>query len=307
MQFLYMLEKIRVPWLNGLMQAVTELGSETAFLAVALILFWCVSKREAYYLMSVGFIGTIGNQFLKIMCQVPRPWVRDPSFTIVESAREGASGYSFPSGHSQTSVGTFGAIAMTTRKKWVRNLSIAIMIIVPFSRMYLGVHYPSDVLTGAGIALALLVVLKPICLREDGKHLPKLFLGMAVLSVAYLAFAEFYPFPADTDPANLASAQKNAYTLFGTMLAMTIVYFVDEKKLHFSVEGSWQAQVWKVAGGLVIVLLIKSGLKAPLEALCGGHMISRSIRYFLVVLVAGIVWPMTFPWFAKWGKKKEAK
>lgn len=307
MQFLYMLEKIRVPWLNGLMQAVTELGSETAFLAVALILFWCVSKREAYYLMSVGFIGTIGNQFLKIMCQVPRPWVRDPSFTIVESAREGASGYSFPSGHSQTSVGTFGTIAMTTRKKWVRNLSIAVMIIVPFSRMYLGVHYPSDVLTGAGMALALLVVLKPICLREDGKHLPKLFLGMAVLSVAYLAFAEFYPFPADTDPANLASAQKNAYTLFGTMLAMTIVYFVDEKKLHFSVEGPWQAQVGKVAGGLVIVLLIKSGLKAPVEALCGGHMISRSIRYFLVVLVAGIVWPMTFPWFAKWGKEKEAK
>ena len=303
MQVLYLLEKIRTPWLDSIMLALTELGGETAFLVVALILFWCADKRKAYYLMSVGFIGTVSNQFLKIACQVPRPWVKDPSFTIVEAAREGAGGYSFPSGHSQTAVGTFGAIAITARKKWIRQIAIAIMIIVPITRMYLGVHTLSDVLVGSGMALCFLWILEPVCLKKDGKHLSGLFIGMAVLAVVYLAYTELFPFPTDIDPSNLESAKKNAYTLLGTMLGMCLVYFVDENKLHFPVDGKWYAQLGKIAGGLIIVLLIKSGLKAPLEALFGGHMISRSIRYLLIVLAAGTVWPLTFPWFSKLGRK----
>ena len=303
MQVLYFLESIRTPWLDQLMLVLTEFGGETIFLVTALIFFWCVDKRRAYYLMSVGFIGTVANQVLKIACQIPRPWVRDPNFTIVEAAREGAGGYSFPSGHSQTSVGTFGAAAVTTKNKWVRIFSIAIAIVVPITRMYLGVHTPADVLVGSVMALALLWILHPICFKYDGKYLPRLFVFMAVLAFVFLTYAELFPFPADIDPENLESARKNAYTLFGTMLGMTAVYFFDEKKLHFRVEGKWYAQVGKVIGGLAIVLLIKSGLKAPLEALCGGHMISRSIRYLLVVLAAGMVWPLTFPWFSNLGRK----
>ena len=110
MTVLRMLESLRVPAMDGLMQAVTELGSEVFFLVVALVLFWCVSKREGYYLLTVGFFGTVLNQFLKLLCRVPRPWVMDPEFTIVESARADATGYSFPSGHTQNSVGTFGVL-----------------------------------------------------------------------------------------------------------------------------------------------------------------------------------------------------
>ena len=307
MQLLYWFEHIRMPWLDPVMLALTEFGSETAFLAAALIVFWCMDKRKAYYLMSVGFIGTIANQFLKIACQIPRPWVRDPEFTIVEAAREGAGGYSFPSGHSQTSVGTFGAIAMTTKQKVIRWICIAIAVIVPITRMYLGVHTPQDVLVGSAMALALLLVLKPIVFGQDGKSIPKLFAFMAALAVVYVAYTEFFPFSADVDPENLASAQKNAYTLLGTMLGMVLVYFLDEKKLHFQVEASFPGQVGKVLCGLVIVLVIKSALKAPLDALFGGHLISRSIRYFLIVVFAGTVWPLTFPWFAKLGRSEKKK
>ena len=92
MEFLRLLEEIRTGWLNGIMLAVTYLGSEIIFLAVALIFFWCVDKTRGYYLMSVGFVGTILNQFLKLYCRIPRPWVQDPQFTIVEEASgQGAS------------------------------------------------------------------------------------------------------------------------------------------------------------------------------------------------------------------------
>ena len=116
MEFLYLLEKIRVPVLNEFLLAITALGEETAFLMIGLIVFWCIGKRQGYYLMTVGLAGTVASQLMKIVCRVPRPWVRDSNFTILEAAREAAGGYSFPSGHTQTAVGTFGSIAAFSQK-----------------------------------------------------------------------------------------------------------------------------------------------------------------------------------------------
>ena len=133
MQFLYFLEKLRVPVLDAFFLLITKLGEETAFLALALIFFWCVDKGRGYYLMAVGFAGTIASQALKIACRIPRPWVLDPDFTILEKAREAAAGYSFPSGHTQTAVGTFGAIAATAKKKSVAVTCVVLAMMVGFS------------------------------------------------------------------------------------------------------------------------------------------------------------------------------
>lgn len=303
MEFLYLLESIRMPGLNEFMLAVTQLGDETAFLVVALVLFWCVDKRQGYYVLSVGFIGTLANQFMKLWFRVPRPWVLDENFTILEQARKGAGGYSFPSGHTQSSVGTFGSIAYTTKNKTVRVISIMIAILVPFSRMYIGVHTPLDVLVAAAMAVVLIILLRPVVLGNDGKYIPALLGIMTVLAVAYLCFVELYPFPADVDAHNLASGTQNAYTLLGALLGLLVVYYVDEKWLRFQTEAVWWAQVLKVAGGLILVLVIKSGLKDMLNALMG-EFIGRAARYFLIVIAAGILWPLTFKWFAKLGTKE---
>ena len=142
MDILYALEKIRTPFWNGVMSAVTQLGGEVIFIVAAVVVFWCVSKWEGYYLMTIAFCGTVLNQFLKLVCRVPRPWVRDPNFTIVESARAEATGYSFPSGHTQNAVGTFGGIARATKRHCLRWVCVVIFVLVSFSRMYLGVHTP---------------------------------------------------------------------------------------------------------------------------------------------------------------------
>ena len=75
MQFLYWLEEIRNPVLDGFFSLITHLGSETLFIAIAIVVFWCVGKKQGYYLMTVGFFGTLVNQFLKLMFRIPRPWV----------------------------------------------------------------------------------------------------------------------------------------------------------------------------------------------------------------------------------------
>lgn len=303
MGFLYYLENIRIPVLNEFMLGITYLGDEIAFLVVALILIWCADKRTGYYVLSVGFLGTIANQFMKLWFRIPRPWVLDENFTILEQAREGASGYSFPSGHTQSAVGTFGAIGYTTKNKVIRWLCIASVLLVPFSRMYIGVHTPLDVGVAAVMAVILIVALKPLILGKNRRVFP-VFLGiMVAVSVAFLCFVECYTFPSNIDPHNMESGLKNAYTLLGSILGMVVVYIVDEKWLHFPTEAVWWAQIIKVAVGLGLVLAVKSGLKAPIEGLLG-NLIGRSVRYFLIVLVAGVLWPLTFRWFAKLGKKE---
>lgn len=305
MSLLYLLEEIRFPALDSLMLLITRLGEETAFLVIALIVFWCVDKRKGYYLLSVGFLGTLANQFLKLSCRVPRPWVKDPNFTIVEQAREAAAGYSFPSGHTQNAVGTFGCLAYTAKKKWAKALFVALMTLVAFSRMYLGVHFPSDVLTGAGMALLLVVFLQPVVFGGDEKKMKLLLAGMIAVSVLFVLYVELWKFPADMDAHNLESGYKNAYTMLGCTIGAAIVYAADRKKLDFPVEAIWWVQIIKVVVGLALVLAVKEGLRSPLEAVFGGHMAARGVRYFLIVITAGILWPLSFHKLSKIGKAKD--
>lgn len=137
MEFLYALESIRNPVCDAIMSVVTQLGGEMVYMAVAIVAFWCVSKGLGYYILTVGFAGTVLNQFLKITCRIPRPWVQDPDFTIVERAREAATGYSFPSGHTQNAFASFGCLGMWSRRTLWRAVCAAVILLIAFSRMYL--------------------------------------------------------------------------------------------------------------------------------------------------------------------------
>ena len=297
MSFLYALESIRNPALDAFFSAVTHAGEETLFIVFGLLLFWCVSKRRGYYLLIVGFAGTVINQFLKLFFRVPRPWVRDPDFTIVESARAEAAGYSFPSGHTQISVGAYGCFARCFSHPLVRGISIALCILVPFSRMYLGVHYPSDVLVSVVIAVALIFLLYPLVMRavSHPRQMRMLFAALICMTAAHLLFVHLYPFPADIDAQNLSSGVKNGYTMLGCLLGMLATYEVDTRYTNFSTEGSLRVQAVKLIAGFALIMGIRAGLKAPLRALLHGSPASDCLRYFIMVAFAGCVWPLTFP------------
>ena len=294
MGLLYLLEKIRLPGLNELMLLVTRLGEETAFLVLALIVFWCVDKRRGYYVMAVGFMGTMLNQVLKLAFAVPRPWVLDPEFSILEQAREAASGYSFPSGHTSTAVGTFGAIAATEKQRWIRIVCIVLAVLVGFSRMYVGVHTPYDVMAGAACALALVIGLRPIFFCDGDRGIKTLIGILLAMGVAYLLYVEVYPFPADFDQHNLTSATKNAYTMIGCLMGVAVIYPAEQKWVNFSTHGKWWIQLIKILLGLALVLAVKEGLKVPLNLAFGNELMARAVRYFLIVVVAGLLWPMSF-------------
>lgn len=307
MDILYALEKIRTPFWNGVMSAMTQLGGEVIFIVAAVVVFWCVSKWEGYYLMTIAFCGTVLNQFLKLICRVPRPWARDPNFTIVESARAEATGYSFPSGHTQNAIGLFGGMARWGGRRWVRLGLTALALIIAFSRMYLGVHTPADVGVSLVLAAALVLGLYPLMRRaqEKPRYMGYVLAAMLVVSGAFVVFVEAYGFSADTDAENLASGIGNAWKMLGAVAGMTLAWLLDRRYIHFETQAVWWVQVIKVAVGMALLLAIKSGLKAPLLALLGHEGLAGGVRYFLLVLVAGAVWPLVFRPMSKWGKGKK--
>lgn len=302
MEFLYILERIRVPLLDEIMYLLTNLGSMIVFLLVTMIFFWCIDKRKGYYLAIVGLGGTVLNQFMKLWFRIPRPWVLDENFTIVEAAREGATGYSFPSGHSQSAVSTYAGIALLTKRRWLRIVSIIIAVIVPFTRMYLGVHTPADVLVASVMALLLVFVLKPIVLGSE-KNIKWVLLTTFLISAIYLCFTRVYAFPQNVDIACLLSGKENALSMFGALFGLIVAYIVDQKWINFSTKAVWWAQLLKVVLGLLLLLGVKELLKTPLNFFLGEE-IGRIARYFLVTLTAGALWPITFCWFGKLGAKE---
>ena len=313
MQILKALESIRTPILDKIMQAFTFLGEETVFMVIAIIFFWCVDKWKGYYLLSTGFLGTVASQSMKLACRVPRPWVRDPSFTVVESAQSGATGYSFPSGHTQSAACTFLGIARCTKQKALRwILMILLVLLIGFSRMYLGAHYPSDVAVGLVLGVAVVLILHPIFqkARKSVGFMYGVLGAMLLITLGCLAFVEFYPFPAEvqlmdpiTKTSNWGNALKNAWTLLGSVLGI-IVSFSADLKTKFSEKAPLPGQILKVVLGLAILMGIKTGLKMVF-AMISDDLYWNALRYFCMVVFAGAVWPLSFPLWAKVGPKKK--
>ena len=306
MEFLRFLESIRTPVGDALMSFITLFGEETLFMVLALVFFWCIDKRRGYYLLFTGFTGLIGVQFLKMSFRIPRPEVLDPNLTIVESAREAATGYSFPSGHTQCASALWGGMARTAKKRALQIGGVVLALLVGFSRMYLGVHTPLDVGVSLGIAAIIICALYYIVYRGYDKP-KRMYIAcgvLLVLALANLLFVMLYQFPANTDPVHLADGQKVAWQMFFLALGICIIYPVDRNWLKFETKAVWWAQLIKLGIGVGLVLAVRVLLKAPLNALFGINL-GAGIRYFLIVIVAGILWPMTFKFWSKLGKKQK--
>lgn len=299
MDVLYWLESIRNPFLDAIMSFFTILGSELPFIVIALLFFWCIDKKEGYYLFFLGFFGTIINQFLKLFFRIPRPWVKDPNFTIVESARADAGGYSFPSGHTQNVTGTLGGIARWSKDWGVRILCIVVLLLTAFSRMYLGVHTPMDVGVSLIIATVLIFVFYPIMRRAaDNPKIMYLLLGaMLALSFAFVLYANLTSFSSvDAESwENVIEGRKNSYTLFGALLGFCVAYPIERKYVRFSEKAVWWVQILKLGGGLAGLLAVKEGLKALFQAVGFTWLSANAIRYSVMVLFAALVWPLVFP------------
>lgn len=306
MQFLYYLASMRTPFLEKAAQLVTFIGEDTAAVLISVVLLWCIDRKWGWRLIMTCFTGTALSNGLKVLFRVPRPWVTDPGFEIVASAQEGASGYAFPSGHTQSAMHLFGSLAVYLKSAGGVIICLIGVTAVAFSRMFLGVHTPIDVLIGAVCGLVTVLAAAVLTRLSEKNERARFFvwLGELLFIVLSLLFVLFLPKVEKNIPVFDNDCTESAFMLFGCALGIFFARFLTEKKNPYDPKAVWWVQLVKVAGGLAILMVLKLGLSLLFHALFGDALFSDGICYGILVFFAGYLWPMTFPALKRLGERK---
>ncbi len=172
---IYAVQQFQSPLLNTIINNITHLGSGMLLLFIVPLFVWCVDFRLGMRVMVVCYVAGFCNMLLKDVLMQPRPFDLDPAVRIGT-----AGGYGLPSGHSQGSLVLFGSLALWLNRRWFWLLSIAIIVLVGFSRVYLGVHFPTDVLGGWAVGLGFLYAYMVLCQRIE-HWITRQSLGVQVL------------------------------------------------------------------------------------------------------------------------------
>lgn len=172
-------------WINNLMQLITDMAGGILILLIPIIVFFCIDKKKGEFIWISLVIASVINVFVKCVFCVYRPWIRSELIKPSEKAIEGAGDYSFPSSHTQGSASAFGSLAYVYRKKKLLSIiCICVILLVAFSRNYLGVHTPQDVLAGLFIAIVGIALTCLIQKKIDGSEKNRIiFCGIAVVTI----------------------------------------------------------------------------------------------------------------------------
>jgi membrane-associated phospholipid phosphatase len=262
----------RAPLLDSFFKAVTFLGEEEFYILLLLFFYWVINKslgaRLAFALLPNAYL----NNLLKEVFFTPRPSATHVARLVEETS------YAFPSGHSQNSTVVFGFLAARVRRWLVWILSILLILAVAFSRLYLGIHYPQDLLGGlffgAVFLLLFLWLEKPLSAWFGAQSLA-IRLGLALL-VPILLFV-LNPTEGATSPT-------------ATMAGFGAAHILQERWLRFKAGGLWWKCGLRLAVGFVLVAVAYLGLKVVFPE----GLVFRFVRYGCVGLTSGLIAPWVF-------------
>ncbi len=282
------LEGIRSPFLDTLIQLVTRLGEELIIFGVICLLYWCINKDAAYKLGMIFFVSGITVQGLKVTFRVERPFVLDPSLTPVSSAIEAATGYSFPSGHTQGATSLYGYFAYTVKNKWLKVLFVLAFVAVAFSRMYLGVHTIFDVAVSMAVTLAAVILINKFYFAfANGNHDAVVSIILASASLLLCIYSFILAEAGYVDPSQINDCFKSG----GAGLGFALGFYLERKYLRFDVKADkLYIQILKMVAGIAGALVFKSGLKL----IASGNIIVDFVRYFLTILWVIYLFPLIF-------------
>jgi membrane-associated phospholipid phosphatase len=291
----------QLAWLSPVMKFFTFLGDEEFYLLIMPLLVWSVDYTLGLRLGVMLMLSGSLNFYLKIGFHQPRPyWV---SSEIKDLAAPMGS-FGLPSGHSQNAASVFGLIAISTKRKWFRALIIFTIIMIAFSRLYLGVHSITDILLGLLVGVfTLWIFLKfeertteyfqrqKIIVRVMlvfGISIALTFLGILIVEIfqgiplpnewfqhAAIAHPGEYIYPFAIDRLVTTTA-----TLFG-LLAGGI--WVKEKGGYRANTGPFSKHILRFIIGLAGILLIWKGLGDIFPRT--RDLLSFSLRYFRYALI----------------------
>ena len=287
MELLKLIESIRSPFFDAAFGLITRLGEESVVVAVLCAVFWCINKKTTYITGMSFFLSGLTVQGMKICFRVERPWVIDPSMSPVASAMAHSTGYSFPSGHTQSATALFGALFLIAKRIPQKLLCVVIIFFVAFSRMYLGVHTIYDVTASVAVGV-LFIFLTFRFVTFDAvvkKHELIRTLILLLYCAAAIAIAAGLHMNGLIEKNYLSDCLKAA----GAGIGFAVGMYIERVYIDFSVRTkSIFGQIVKYAAGLAGVIVI---LQLP-KLLPGMGFIVDITKYFLLLMWVMALYPL---------------
>ncbi|MCB8945895.1 MAG: phosphatase PAP2 family protein [Ardenticatenaceae bacterium] len=283
MEIITTLQQVEAEWLVKFFQALTFMGNQEFYLLLAPFLFWCVDWAVGARLTIMYLLAVWLNTEIKDIVQAPRPFQEDPSVILVDPEEIYGVGYGMPSGHAQWAMTVWGVLATWVQRGWFWLLVGILVFLIGLSRVYLGMHYPSQVAAGWGLGLVT-VALYAGLYRPVEQAIARLSLGAQLGLAVVVPGALLWLHPV---------ADVVAATAVLTGLGIGLV--IARHYLSFVVEGSWGQRVARYLLGIIIVLAIYFGLSAIFpgegESL---YVPLRFVRYALLGLWISVGAPWLF-------------
>lgn len=279
-QFLQFLESLRTDFLVKLFEGITMLGEETILILMIAVLYFAYDKRLALRIGYITITSMCVNNTVKNLVKRARPFA---SGEVTPARAHTATGYSFPSGHTQTISTWSTAFAMYFKKKWVCVLAGIAIVAVAFSRLLLGVHYPSDVIGGAVLGVTIAIGLSIVYDRTKDIHKLYMITGLLFFPLAIV-------FLIKVDPQF-----EGFFKLYGMLVGLFFATGLEEKYAPLTYDIVWWKKVLRVVIGIAMVLVIKEGAKLiyvfdSLQV----SLVLDCIRYMLVVIVGFGLCPILY-------------
>ncbi len=309
-QLLLRLQELRGSFLDSVLLEVTDFVVSPVMYIFVAVLYWCFSKGTATYIAMNLSSGMLINQLLKNIFCIYRPWIRNPKVVPLEAAKEGATGYSFPSGHTQIAASEFLSIARWQKKRiWLVGICIFMTLLVMFTRMYLGVHTLQDVLASLLVSIVIIFANAKLLSWVDGgekRDLIVLVIGL-VLAAAMLIFTALKPYPTDytaegnllVDPAYMIT---DCYAAAGCVSGFLIGWFLERRFIRFKTEVSGKVRFGRAIFGSVVLYVCAAFARGAMTNI---HMNwGEFIFFFFAFVYILFIYPGIFTVVEKYVAKK---
>lgn len=279
LEFLKWLEGLRTSFLNVVFEGITLLGEETLIILLVVALWFAVDKKLAQQVFFVTATSLSVNGIIKNFAKVPRPFTKGISCVRPDTA----TGYSFPSGHTQGFATWSSFFAVKFKKIWLTILVSVLVVLVGISRLYLGAHYPSDVIVAIVLGVGLSVLGN--YLFEKVKDVKKLYLGTLLILTPFIVYFLFVADPLFAD----------LFKTFGMVGGMVAVSFLDEKTEPLSYDVVWWKKLIRIVVGVVLAVALKEVIKlVNVFDVMQISLLIDALRYFIVVMAVGYLCPLLF-------------
>lgn len=265
------------------------------------VIFWGVDKQWGYFFLVNRHLGELVNGLVKLTVCAYRPWIRSELIEPAGDSKTAATGYSFPSGHTETASIIYGSVFVwqKDKRRWLAVTSALLILLTGFSRNFLGVHTPQDVVVGFLESVLLIYIVSVVSKKVKGNEALIDLLTLVGMIVVFVTLAyvqlKSYPMDYDAEGALLVDPGKMMNDFFkadGAFMGFLIGSYLERHYINYKIPvGAKELPVLVCVGAGLAFAWKEFFASAIIVDFLGKHW-GNFIARCIMILFVMCIWPM---------------